>query len=297
VTEHGPLRGAFAGAYGEYACGLSPASVTTVLVALGAESCPLEDARLTLVARGAITQRMTERLGALPLERSLALRPAVRWLDESDLDALARTHLGHSLATYPLAPVAPSRADALAHPDVHAVPVLRDALLDPAITDPALRHRYANALVAVADPLALEALATVLERTHAAHGPHEALAFGQLAARGTTRYSRRAPLAIEFPAQRGTATDATEALARRAGAWERVTDERGRSWHRVRIARIPAIPASSSAAARVPFLALLRSASRRRGARVWIAGCALPADLPWSAWLALLAPLAATHAR
>ncbi len=292
MSANGPLAGAFVAVTGEFACGLARREVESVVVALGAVTCALEDNRLSHVARGEVTARLASQIGPPPHERALAMRTGLVWVSEADLDALCREHLAVSLLDA-------SRLDHTRAPatfDARAVTTLRDALLEPGCADPSQRHRLSSALAAVHDATALAALATVIARSRGALGTHEAHAFGQLAALGVTRFGRRSPLAIECPLRRTNTVDSIEALARTAGACERFTDDRGRAWLRVRCARVPAMPpreASSSA----PFFAVLRAAARRRDARVWVAGCALPADLAWGSWLALLSPLAAAPTR
>ncbi|MEI8257880.1 MAG: hypothetical protein WCJ30_19565 [Deltaproteobacteria bacterium] len=287
MSTGGPLAGSFVAVTGEFSCGLARGRIERVLSALGSFPCGLEDPRLSHVARGEVTARLVAQLGAPPHERALATRPGLAWLTESHLDALCREHLGAPLVDAPgtsneLTPVTP---------DGRAVSTLRDALLDPACTEPAERHCLCLALVASRDARALEALAAVIARSRGVHGAHEAHAFGQLAALGVTRFAHRPPLAIECPLRRTHAADPLEGLARKTGACERLNDDRGRAWLRVRFARIPRMPPGPVGAS-APFYALLRAAGRRRDARVWIAGCALPADLAWSSWLALLSPLA-----
>jgi hypothetical protein len=108
-----------------------------------------------------------------------------------------------------------------------------------------------------------------------------------------TRYGvRPAPLAIEFeqPRNRSAARDILD-VAARAGGVELVCDGRGVTIARVRIGAPP--PPS---ALEHPVHQLLALARRRRSARVWIGGIALPAALPRAVWDALLSPLAASHA-
>jgi hypothetical protein len=83
-----------------------------------------------------------------------------------------------------------------------------------------------------------------------------------------------------------------EAVAQRVGALETLVDERGVVVRRVRVASLPPLPADGALASAPPFYALVSLAAQRRGSRVWIAGVALPAELPWAVWSALALPVA-----
>jgi len=104
--------------------------------------------------------------------------------------------------------------------------------------------------------------------------PAIADALGRLVARGVHRFDHASPTVIEYP-WRPHSDDygSLDALARRVGVRERVFDERGQTWTRLR-------PRGVSCDLRA-VIAALRA---RRGAALWIAGYALPCSLSADAW-------------
>ena len=167
--------------------------------------------------------------------------------------------------------------------------------------DARAREALCRALTLRASPFALQALAEALARASRSTRPGgdaEARSFAALVARGVTRFATpTAPFALEYetPASSSSSSSsssgaALDAIARRVGPVELLSH----AAHRTSRVRIATLPAPLPLPPLDPLVALFAEAKARPRARVYLAGCALPAALPRATWAALLRPLCAS---
>lgn len=162
-----------------------------------------------------------------------------------------------------------------------------DALLcDPRMLEHPARARLLLALERLPPANAIAILAALLRAPFGATLTAEALLLGRLAAAGHARFSHPWTFAIELDDARDELAPLLLAQFRSAPTYERTLDERGYAVHRARFDAVPWIDDEGSE--RAAPLVLLRAVSALEGARVWFAGCPLPASLPWPLWTALL---------
>jgi hypothetical protein len=159
-------------------------------------------------------------------------------------------------------------------------------LQDPRLHDRSARARLSSALAAMSDPEAFAWLAEAMRAHRGEAGPEEAIALGRLLGSARGRWPASSPFAIELDDPQDELSDPLRALFAEAGRYQRLHDERGATVHRAVIGPVPRIDdeATESSAP----LRLLRAICGLASARVWVGGIALPGDLPWPLWCALL---------
>jgi hypothetical protein len=175
------------------------------------------------------------------------------------------------------------------HNDVALLDELRALLCNPLLADSTLRAQGCAHIVAHCGDESISIFADILHITLGALGHQEASALGTLRRRGVTRWGVHSPFAVEITDPRDDWTRELHQLASPLGSYEQLFDQRGATVHRFVSPHPPALAQlQAHAHAPHPLQRLLEALAGWTQVRVWIAGVALPAALPWSQWCAIL---------